>query len=280
LASVSKFPIKEIANFKFPSSGFVLYFWWIRTGILKITIITVVYNGAQHLRDCIESVLAQTYPNVEYILIDGASTDQSFQIALEYKDRLDVLISEPDKGMYDALNKGINLATGEVIGILNADDMLASHDVITEVAAKFQSSNVAGIYGDLNYVAQNDVTKIQRKWKSAPAKPRDLALGWMPAHPTLYLKANLFKKLGGYSLDHGSAADYELMLRFLYRNKISTAYLPILMVNMRNGGMSNQSTKHRYAALLNDYAALRANKVPMPIFALLLKKLRKIKQFF
>ncbi|RYE38330.1 MAG: glycosyltransferase, partial [Sphingobacteriales bacterium] len=181
---------------------------------LKITIITVVYNAAQYLRDCIESILAQKYPHVEYILIDGASTDHSFLIAQEYKDKITILISEPDKGMYDALNKGINLATGDVIGILNADDMLATNEVLSQVAAKFQSTNVEGLYGDLNYVAPNDVTKVQRKWKSAPAKPSDLGLGWMPAHPTLYLKANLFKKFGGYSLNHGSAADYELMLRF------------------------------------------------------------------
>lgn len=248
--------------------------------VLKITIITVVYNAAQHLRDCIESVLAQHYAQVEYILIDGASTDQSFQIAQEYSDRIAVLISEPDKGMYDALNKGIALATGEIIGILNADDILADHHVLAEVAATFKTAEVEGVYGDLNYVAQNDVTQIQRKWKSAAAKPKDLALGWMPAHPTLYLKATLFKELGGYSLNYGSAADYELMLRFLYRNKISTAYLPKLMVNMRNGGMSNQTMKHRYVALLNDYHALRKNHVPVPILALLLKKLRKIKQFF
>lgn len=247
---------------------------------MKVTIITVVYNAESHLRDCIESVLAQDYPDIEYILIDGNSTDRTYQIAQEYKDRFAVLISEPDRGMYDALNKGIDLATGEVIGILNADDMLADTKVISEVAAVFMEKDVAALYGDLNYVAQDDVAKIQRKWRSAPAKPRDLALGWMPAHPTLYVKAKVFNELGAYKLDYGSAADYELMLRYLYRSKISTAYLPKLMVNMRNGGMSNQSTKHRYVALLNDYKALKGNKVRFALVALFLKKVRKIKQFF
>ena len=247
---------------------------------MKITIITVVYNAEKYLSDCIESVLSQKYPAVEYILIDGQSTDASYQIAQQYQSKISVLISEPDKGMYDALNKGIALATGEVIGILNADDLLADENVIAEVAETFKKTGTDAVYGDLNYVAPNDIAVIQRKWRSAPAKPRDLALGWMPAHPTLYIKAKVFSSFGNYKLQYGSAADYELMLRMLYKNKISTTYLPKLMVLMRNGGMSNQSVKHRYDAFLHDYAALKQNKVTLPILALLLKKIRKIKQFF
>ncbi|SOD18678.1 glycosyltransferase family 2 protein [Pedobacter xixiisoli] len=247
---------------------------------MKITIITVVYNAEQHLRDCIESVLGQDYEDLEYVLIDGKSTDRTYHIAKEYEERISVLVSEPDQGMYDALNKGIALATGEVIGILNADDILASSDVITELVKKFKVLDVDAVYGDLNYVAPNDINKIQRKWRSSSACPKDLALGWMPAHPTLYVKAGLFSQLGAYKLNYGSAADYELMLRYFYKHQITTAYLPKLMVNMRSGGMSNQSAKHRYAAFLNDYAALKQNNVPMPLMALLLKKLRKIRQFF
>lgn len=247
---------------------------------MKISIITVVYNAEAHLRDCIESVLAQDYHDIEYILIDGASTDRSYAIAKEYQDRMAILISEADKGMYDALNKGIALATGAVVGILNADDILANKHVISQLATIFEREKVSGVYGDLNYVAPDNITQIQRKWRSAPARPKDVALGWMPAHPTLYLKRELFEQFGGYSLDYGSAADYELMLRFLYQHKITTCYLPVLMVNMRNGGMSNQSMKHRYSAFLNDYAALKNNQIPFPLLALLLKKGRKIKQFF
>ncbi|RWU08591.1 glycosyltransferase [Pedobacter chitinilyticus] len=247
---------------------------------LKITIITVVYNGEQHIADCIESVLAQSYPDIEYILIDGNSTDGTYHIAQQYKDQLSILLSEPDQGMYDALNKGIALATGEVIGILNADDMLANNTVIAEVAKKFEEAKVDALYGDLNYVAPDNISRILRKWRSSKAKPADLALGWMPAHPTLYIRSELFKRLGGYQLNYGSAADYELMLRFLYKHRISSVHLPMLMVNMRNGGMSNQSLKHRYAAMQNDYAALRHNQIPLPLLALLLKKLRKIRQFF
>lgn len=247
---------------------------------MKITIITVVYNAEQYIRDCIESVLDQTYLDKEYILIDGNSTDKTYQIAQEYKNEISVLMSEPDQGMYDALNKGISLATGDVIGILNADDILADKEVIFKVARKFEEEKVGAIYGDLNYVAQNNVGQIQRRWRSNKASPKDLAFGWMPAHPTLYLKTELFQQFGGYKLNYGSAADYELMLRFLYKNKVSSAYLPMLMVNMRNGGMSNQTIKHRYSAMLNDYVALKHNGIPFPFFALILKKLRKIKQFF
>jgi len=247
---------------------------------LRVTIITVVYNAERYLQDCILSVLAQNHADLEYILIDGNSTDRSYQIAKAYQKDIAVLISEPDKGMYDALNKGISLATGEVIGILNADDILADENVITEVVKTFQNNAVAAVYGDLDYVAQDDVSKVQRKWRSASAQPKDLALGWMPAHPTLYIKAAVFEKLGGYQLNYGSAADYELMLRYLYRHQIATAYLPKLMVKMRNGGMSNQSAKYRYHAFLNDYSALKHNEVSFPMLALVLKKLRKVKQFF
>lgn len=247
---------------------------------MKVTIITVVFNAERYLRDCIESVLAQDYQDIEYILIDGASTDGSLEIALDFKHRISKLLCEPDKGMYDALNKGIELATGEVIGILNADDILADKHVVRNLVAAFAEGAVDGVYGDLNYVAPDNVSQIQRKWRSSVAQPKDLALGWMPAHPTLYLKRELFNQFGGYSLDYGSAADYELMLRFLFKNKINTKYMSTLMVNMRSGGMSNQSMKHRYAAFLNDYAALKHNKIPFPLLALVLKKTRKIRQFF
>lgn len=232
------------------------------------------------MRDCIESVLAQDYPDLEYILIDGDSKDRTLAIAKDYESAISVLISEPDKGMYDALNKGIALATGAVIGILNADDILANNGVIAQVAKAFEAEAVGAVYGDLNYVAQDDIRKVQRKWRSSPAKPRDLALGWMPAHPTLYIRAHLFKQFGAYQLNYGSAADYELMLRYLYTHQMNTVYLPLLMVNMRNGGMSNQSAKHRYKAFLNDFNALKHHQIPFPLLALLLKKLRKIKQFF
>ena len=247
---------------------------------MRITIITVVYNAEQFIRNCIESVLVQDYPDVEYILIDGNSTDDTLKIAKEYQTNISLLISEPDRGMYDALNKGILLATGEVIGILNADDMFANSGVISNIVRKFKAKEVDAVYGDLNYIDRSDVKKVRRKWRSSSAKPIDLALGWMPAHPALFIRKHFFKKFGGYQLNYGSAADYELMVRYFYTYRINAVHLPILLVNMRSGGMSNRSAIHRYNAFFWDYKVLKHHRVPFPVFALLLKKLRKINQFF
>ncbi|RZK93160.1 MAG: glycosyltransferase [Pedobacter sp.] len=246
---------------------------------MKITLITVVYNGGKYLEDCILSVIAQDYKDLEYIIIDGASTDSSLQIANRYKDQISLIVSEKDKGMYDALNKGIALAKGEVIGILNADDMLASSDVLTKVANAFAQTGVDGVYGNLNYINPENPSKIIRKWKGKAYSLAGIRRGWMPAHPTLYLKKALFYKLGNYSLNFGSAADYELMLRFLYKFRINAFYCDTLMVNMRTGGMSNASLKHRQSAFTNDLKAIRQNGIKFAYLTLLLKKIRKIQQF-
>lgn len=246
---------------------------------MKVSIITVVYNDEKYIEDCIRSVLSQTYKNIEYILIDGNSTDKTFSIARKYTPKIDVLISEPDRGMYDALNKGLKLCSGDIVGILNSDDVLASSNVIEQVVDAFFKLKVDAVYGNLNYVHPKQTSKIIRKWKSKKSIPTDMAFGWMPAHPTLYLRKELFSVYGNYSLNFGSAADYELMLRFLYKHKISRGFLNVLMINMRVGGMSNQSFKHRYNALLNDYYALKHNQVSLPLLALTLKKIRKLKQF-
>jgi glycosyltransferase involved in cell wall biosynthesis len=246
---------------------------------MKISIITVVFNGEKFLANCIQSVINQSYTNIEYIVIDGASTDSTTIIIEKYRSKIHHFISEPDKGLYDALNKGLNLATGDVVGILNADDVFADNDVIEKVANTFaQNPDVEGVYGDLNYL-NADNGKIVRKWISKCSTYNDLANGWMPAHPTLYLKKNLFNKYGNYSLQFGSAADYELMLRFLYLQQIQTVYLHILMVNMRLGGVSNKSLKAIILAFYYDYKALINNKIPNPLLAVLKKKLMKISQF-
>ncbi|RZK42885.1 MAG: glycosyltransferase [Pedobacter sp.] len=246
---------------------------------MKISIITVVYNGEKYLEDCIKSVISQNYPNLEYIIIDGNSTDGSLGIIERYRKNIHRFVSEKDKGMYDALNKGIRLATGDVVGILNADDVLASPDVIKTIAESFQTNNPEVLYGNLNYVHPEHIDKVVRKWISKPFTKRDIILGWMPAHPTFYAKRTLFAKLGDYSLDFGSAADYELMVRYLFKNNVSAFYLNKLIVKMRTGGMSNASFKHRYAAFINDYKALKRNGVPFASFTILFKKISKIAQF-
>jgi glycosyltransferase involved in cell wall biosynthesis len=245
---------------------------------LKVSLLTVVYNGEKHIEDCVKSIICQTYNDIEYIVIDGGSTDSTLSILEKYKSSIDCFISEKDKGMYDALNKGINLATGDIIGILNADDMLAAKDVISNIVSCFKSNNSDAVYGNLNYIHPED-NQIIRKWVSKQFTKRDIELGWMPAHPTLYIKRELFNRFGNYSLDFGTAADYELMLRYLYHYQIKAVFLNKLIVNMRTGGMSNASSKHRYHALINDYKAIKANNISFPMVTLLAKKLSKIKQY-
>ncbi|MBE5318210.1 glycosyltransferase [Pedobacter sp. MR2016-19] len=246
---------------------------------MKISLITVVYNGETFLQECFNSVMAQTYSDIEYIVIDGGSTDSTLDIIQENHSAIDYFISEKDNGLYDAINKGIQRATGEVIGILNADDLFASPDVLASVAKTFTSlPKIDGLYGDLNYI--HSVThKVIRTWKSYQNTFEDIKKGWMPAHPTLYLKRSLFEKNGYYALNLGTAADYELILRYFYTHKIEAAYLPVLMVNMRTGGVSNQSLMSRISAFANDYKALKRNRVPYPHFVVIRKKLSKLNQF-
>ena len=246
---------------------------------MKISIITVVYNAELYIKDCIESVINQSYQPIEYIIIDGGSTDQTLNIIEKYKQNVTRLVSEKDQGLYDAINKGINLASGEVIGLLNADDMLIGSDVVAEIAKAFVAlPGIQAVYGDLNYVTAGKRI-IVRQWRSQQADSKDIEKGWMPAHPTLYLKRELFKSYGNYALDMGTAADYDLILRFFHTHNLSAIYLPLLMVNMRTGGVSNRSASSLLHALKNDYKALLRNKIPNPVWVLLRKKLSKLKQF-
>ncbi|MDQ7947343.1 MAG: glycosyltransferase family 2 protein [Pedobacter sp.] len=247
---------------------------------MKISVITVVYNAENYIKDCIESVVAQTYPAIEYIVVDGGSTDRTISIIGNYVQNIAHFVSEKDQGMYDALNKGMALATGDVIGILNADDMLAAPNVIEKIAQAFSRTQADAIYGNLNYVNVDPPYKIIRKWVSTPYTPRGIVMGWMPAHPTLYVKSEIFKKFGNYSLLYGTAADYELILRFLFKHRIRAMYLNELIVNMRVGGMSNANYKQRYRAFLNDLKAIKTNGIPFAYVTVILKKLRKLPQFF
>ncbi len=225
-----------------------------------------------------ESVQHQTHPGIEYIVIDGLSTDKTLTIAASYG-IVAQLVSEKDNGMYDALNKGIQLATGDVIGILNADDFLASADVLADVAKAFSETNADVVYGDLWYVDKYDTEKVLRRWKSKPYKPGMFQWGWMPAHPTFYARRELFEKYGNYRLDMGSAADYELMIRFLHKHRAKSFYLPEVMVKMRVGGMSNSSLGNRIRANNADMEAMKINGIKFPRLAAFLKPIRKIPQF-
>jgi glycosyltransferase len=246
---------------------------------MKVSIITVTYNSAKHLAQCIESVLHQDHPHIEYIVVDGASSDDTLGIIEQYSAGIDKWISEKDGGMYDAINKGMRMATGDVIGILNSDDMLASKNVISKIVDCFQDKKVDSIYGDLVYVDGEDTAKVHRYWKGSPYNRNAFQWGWMPAHPTFYVRREIVQQLGGYETHFFTAADFELMTRYLYKHRVSSCYLPELIVRMRKGGMSNGSLKKRLRANRRDYLALKRNGVPFPLFASLFKPVRKLPQY-
>ncbi|UEG49445.1 glycosyltransferase [Ferruginibacter lapsinanis] len=247
---------------------------------MKISLITVTYNSEKFLEDCIKSVVIQDYHSIEHIIIDGGSSDGTIQIIKKYNDHIAKWISEKDEGMYDAINKGMAMATGDVIGILNSDDMLASSDVISAIVTAFEQNGVDSVYGDLAYVAQEDTQKVHRFWKGNSYKRSRFNFGWMPAHPTFYVKRSVVEKLGGYESKFYTAADYELMARYLYKNKISAYHLPKLLVRMRTGGMSNSNLKSRLRANRRDYLAMRKNNIPFAFLVSILKPLRKLPQYF
>lgn len=244
----------------------------------KISIITAAYNAQDTIDRCITSVIRQNFTNIEYIIVDGGSADRTVDIINQYKDSVDIFISAPDNGVYDAMNKGIALATGDIIGILNADDFFSDADVLSDVAAAFGDKAVEGLYGDLDYIDEKD--RIVRKWRSGKYGKGKFNWGWMPPHPTFYCRREVFEKLGVYALDYGSAADYELMLRFIHLNEINVCYLNKVMVKMVIGGMSNSSLTNRLLAMRNDLKAMRKNKILVPGLTILFKPLRKIRQFF
>ena len=244
---------------------------------LKLSLVTVIYNAQDTIGQCIESVINQNYPDLEYIIVDGGSTDNTLQIIDQYRQHISILVSEPDKGIYDAMNKGISLATGQIIGMLNADDYFAGSDILQLVAHAFEQPHIDAVYGDLDIINQHH--KTIRKWRSGPCTSTSFHRGFMPPHPTFYCRRSLFDKFGCYSLDYGSAADYELMLRWMYLHKVKSYYLNKVMVSMRAGGASSKNLKSRIKAWRFDLKAMRQNKITFPILTLILKPLRKIVQF-
>jgi glycosyltransferase involved in cell wall biosynthesis len=244
----------------------------------KISIITVVFNAQNTIERCINSVLGQKFNNVEYIIIDGGSTDDTCKIINNYIGDIDVFISEPDNGIYDAMNKGIALASGDIIGTVNADDFFADDDVLYNVAEVFAEQDTPILYGDLDYIGPND--KVVRKWRSGKYRRGIFNWGWMPPHPTFYCKKGLFEKLGVYKLDYGSAGDYELMLRFIHLNNINAYYLNKVLIKMVVGGISNKSMGSRVQAMGFDFKAMKDNNILLPMVAILFKPLRKMIQFF
>lgn len=246
----------------------------------KISIITVVFNAEKTIQNTIESVLSQTYKNIEYIIVDGCSTDNTSKIISTYADRISKYICEKDDGIYDAMNKGIRIATGDIVGILNSDDFYVSDNILSTVANAFNSIDIDSVYGDLFYVDQDDTSKIIRRWKSREYEANLFRSGWHPAHPTLFIKRKVYLENGLFNLKFKIAADYELMLRFMEKCKISSLYIPEVFVKMRTGGASNGSLLNIIKANIECVKAWKENGLSVNFMLFATKPLSKIKQLF
>lgn len=246
---------------------------------MKISVVTAVYNRKATVLDTLNSVQSQTHPVVEHVVQDGGSTDGTLDLLKHYEAQNISLDSRPDRGIYDAINKGIGRATGDVIGLMHSDDFFASAAVLSDVAAAFEDPAIDGVYGDLDYVAADHTDRIIRKWRSGPYTTDKLKQGWMPPHPTLYLRRSVFETWGLYDTDFEIAADYDAMLRYLAKGQITLAYLPKVLVKMRVGGESNRSLGRIFQKSREDYRALRRNGVG-GVATLAAKNLSKIRQFW
>lgn len=247
---------------------------------MKVSVITVAYNSAKTIRDTIDSVLSQSYEDIEYIVIDGGSKDGTQDIVRSYGSEISHFISEPDKGIYDAMNKGVSMATGDVIGILNSDDVYQDDKVIADVVSEFKSSPIDCVYGDLVYVDETDLNRVIRYWKSGQYHRKAFVNGWMPPHPTFFTTRTSYKAFGLYDTEFRSAADYELMLRFLYKNYCSASYIDRVLVRMRAGGQSNESLVNRIKGNKEDRRAWAKNGLRPRFYTLTMKPLRKLGQFW
>jgi glycosyltransferase len=245
---------------------------------LKVSIITAAFNSEKTIYDTLQSVASQSYSNIEHIIIDGASKDSTLKVVSEFN-HLAQLISEPDNGIYDAMNKGIQLASGDIIGILNSDDVYNNEYVIQDVVDQFKSSKAEGIYGNLVFVDSINLEKIKRKWNAGNHSERKWLFGWMPPHPTFFVKRTVYQNYGLFDTSFSSSADYELMLRVIYKNKINVSYLNKILVKMRLGGKSTASINNRIIANKEDRKAWEKNGLTPYFFTTKMKPIRKIYQF-
>ncbi len=246
---------------------------------MKISIITATFNSADFINHSLSSVQNQNHYDTQHIIIDAASTDGTLDILKAQKPSIAKIVSEPDNGIYDAMNKGIALAEGDIIGILNADDFYASSKVLSLVTEVFSAPEVDVCYGDLRYVDANDTSRTVRYWKSRNFYYRKFYWGWMPPHPTFFVRRSVYEQYGTFNLNLGSAADYELMLRFLVKHHLNAAYIPEVLVHMRTGGVSNASFGNRIKANKMDRLAWKVNGLKPYPWTLWAKPLRKLSQW-
>lgn len=230
------------------------------------------------IKDCIVSVCSQSYPDIEHIIIDGASTDSTLAVIGKYNNSIAKVLSEPDNGIYDAMNKGIKMATGDIVGILNSDDFYANPNILEDVANVFEENKIDCCYGDLEYVGFNDTSKVIRKWKSRKFQNGLFRKGWHPPHPTFFVKKEIYERYGLFDLDLNISADYEIMLRFLEKYKIKSCYIPEVMVKMRTGGASNRNLKQILRANIQCCRAWKKNGYRISPITAIKKPLSKILQ--
>jgi glycosyltransferase involved in cell wall biosynthesis len=243
---------------------------------MKVSIITATFNSSAHIADCVKSINDQTYHDIEHIIVDGASKDNTLDIVNSTPNRVRKIISEPDKGIYDAMNKGIQAATGDVIGILNSDDFFTSDDVIQTVVESFNNYAIDALYGDVHFVSPDNLSKSVRYYSSSVFKPSLFRFGFMPAHPSFYMKKECYDKYGLYALDYKIASDYDLLIRYLYKEKIKYKYIKKDFVTMRTGGVSTENFNSRVTLNKEIVRACRKYGIYTNMFMLSLKYLYKI----
>jgi glycosyltransferase involved in cell wall biosynthesis len=246
----------------------------------KVSIITGTYNSAKFVSDCVQSVHIQDYKNIEHVIIDGASNDDTVNLIKNSPKRIGKFVSEKDDGIYDAMNKGLQLAKGEILGILNSDDFYNSPDVLSKVVKAFEDPNIDCVYGDMLYVDQDNTNKVVRTWITGNYSKNGFRKGWHPAHPSFFVRKSVYEKYGYFNLKFGLAADFELMLRLMEKHKIKGAYLPFPMVRMRLGGATNKSLKNILQGNQECIAAFKNNDLKAPVFYPLIRLLPKLKQYF
>lgn len=245
---------------------------------MKISIITPTFNSGKTIEDTIKSVVSQTYQDIEYIIVDGGSTDDTLKKLEQYKDHITKVISAPPKGIYDAMNKGIEATTGDVVGIINSDDFYANDRVIDRVMREFLDEHVDAAYGDLVFVDQKNINAIKRTWNAGEYKEWKLNYGWIMPHPAFFVRKKMYDVHGLFRLDMSIAADFELLLRFSKKGKISIVHIPEILVKMRTGGVSTKNIKNRIEGMRQLIRAWKVNGLPVPVF-FYLRPLFKVGQF-
>jgi len=247
---------------------------------IKISVVTTCYNSASTIAETLASVAGQTHPDIEHIIVDGGSTDRTMDIVDRHRQRLAKVISEPDNGIYDAMNKGIALASGDIVGFLNSDDQFASPLELEFVAKAFEDPHIDACHADLVYVAERDPGRVVRYWKSGEYRPGRFRTGWMPAHPTFYVRRSVYQKFGGFDLQFHLQADFELTMRLLEVHHIRSVHIPRVLVRMRVGGATNSSLGNILKGNLEAYRACLKHGLPVTPFFMLRKILSRIPQFF